>query len=102
MRIAVRRLAYVALPLGLAATMLGQQAPVGYDDTPMQPNGKWHIHDLNRPQPTVVTPGEAAPKPLPGPSDAMTIVAARDDLSACQMMDGSPVTWSMKHGVLAT
>ena len=32
-------------------------APTGYQDTPMQPNGKWHIHDGTRPQPRVVTPG---------------------------------------------
>jgi 3-keto-disaccharide hydrolase len=102
MRIPLRRLVSVALPFGLAATMLGQQAPVGYDDTPMQPNGKWHIHDPNRPQPAVVTPGEAPPKPLPGPSDAVTLVGARDDLSAWQMMDGSPVTWPMKDGVVET
>jgi len=30
----------------------------GYKDTPMQPNGKWHVHDPDRPQPPVVTPGK--------------------------------------------
>src|SRR4051794_16663702 len=40
---------------------MGQPAPVGYDDTPMQPNGKWHIHDGKRPQPPVVTPPPANP-----------------------------------------
>ena len=29
---------------------------LGYQDTPMQPNGKWHIHDGKRPQPDIVTP----------------------------------------------
>src|SRR4030095_6750043 len=49
--------AHLAIAVGLfAATGSGQQpAPVGYDDTPMQPNGKWRIHDANRPPPTVVT-----------------------------------------------
>jgi hypothetical protein len=102
MRTLIRLIAYVAIPLGLAGTMLGQQAPVGYDDTPMQPNGKWHIHDPNRPQPTIVTPGAASATPMPGPSDAVTLVGARDDLSAWQMMDGSPATWTMKDGVLQT
>jgi len=32
----------------------------------------------------------------------MTLVGARDDLGAWQMMDGSSVTWSMKDGVLET
>jgi hypothetical protein len=22
-----------------------QQKKIGYDDSPMQPNGKWHVHD---------------------------------------------------------
>ena len=43
--------------LAAGAIVLGQQAPVGYDDTPMQPNGKWRIHDGKRPQPAMVAPG---------------------------------------------
>ncbi len=26
--------------------MVGQQASVGYDDTPLQPDGKWRVHDV--------------------------------------------------------
>ena len=33
--------------------------PTGYQDTPIIPGTKWHVHDGERPQPTVVTPGEA-------------------------------------------
>ena len=43
-------------------------AAEGYTDTPMQPNGKWHVHDPARPQPPVVTPG----KPRPTPSSSST------------------------------
>jgi len=87
----------------LAATISGQQpAPTGYDDTPMQPNGKWKIHDGNRPQPTVVTPSPAAATPVNAPQDATVLIGARADLSAWQMMDGSPVTWAMNNGVLET
>jgi hypothetical protein len=50
-------LALSALALTIGWSVAAQQAPVGYTDTPMQPNGKWHIHDPDRPQPTVVTPG---------------------------------------------
>ena len=49
-------------------------APTGYQDTPMQPNGKWHIHDGTRPQPRVVTPGPLAA--LAPPSDAIVLLAA--------------------------
>ena len=82
--------------------VLGQQAPVGYDDTPMQPNGKWRIHDGKRPQPAVVTPGPGSATPLAAPADATVLIGDRDDLSAWQMMDGAPPTWSMKNGVVET
>lgn len=102
MRITARVGAYVAVALcSLGITVLSQQAKVGYDDTPMQPNGKWRIHDGTRPQPKVVTPGSSATS-VAAPSDAIVLVGARDDLSAWQMMDGSPATWSMRDGVVQT
>ena len=45
-----------AVLLVLSGTMLAQQAPVGYDDTPMQPNGTWRVHDGKRPQPRMKQP----------------------------------------------
>jgi Domain of Unknown Function (DUF1080). len=66
----------------------------------MQPNGRWHIHDGKRPQPTIVTPG--AMSPAPAPQDAIVLVGSGADRSAWQMMDGAPVTWAMSNGVLET
>src|SRR5216683_2123636 len=87
----------------LAGIMRGQQANLGYDDTPMQPNGKWHIHDGKRPQPRVVKPGEAVnATPAAAPQDATVLIGSGADLSAWQMMDGRPVTWAMRNGVLET
>ena len=102
MRVFTRVIAPIAIAFWLPGTMPGQQAPVGYDDTPMQPNGKWHIHDGKRPQPAIVTPAPPSANPMPGPSDATVLLGSRDDLSAWQMMDGAPVTWMMKDGVLQT
>ena len=88
--------------LVLTATASGQQkAPIGYDDTPMQPNGKWRVHDGTRPYPNVVTPA-AGDTPAAPPSDAIVLLGAADDLSAWQMNDGSAATWAMKGGVLST
>jgi hypothetical protein len=88
--------------LVLTATASGQQkAPIGYDDTPMQPNGKWRVHDGTRPYPTVVTPA-TGDTPVAPPSDAIVLLSATDDLSAWQMNDGSAATWGMKGGVLST
>jgi len=46
-----------------AAGTRGQQPVLGYDDTPMQPNGRWRIHDSRRPQPSLVTPGSMSSSP---------------------------------------
>jgi hypothetical protein len=86
----------------LSGHLLGQRAPVGYDDTPKQPAGRWRIHDGARPQPRMVKPGTAAPASVTPPQDAIVLVGPGDDRSAWQMTDGSPVTWAMSNGVLET
>lgn len=80
---------------------MSQQARLGYDDTPMQPSGRWRIHDGTRPQPKVVTPGSTTGAAA-GPSDAIVLVGPGNDLTAWQMADGSPATWSMRDGILQT
>jgi hypothetical protein len=102
MSIWTREMTMAAIVLPLAALAFGQQASVGYDDTPMQPNGRWHVHDGKRPQPPVVGSGSPNAVPVPSPADAIALVGLRDDLSAWQMMDGAPATWAMKNGVLET
>jgi Domain of Unknown Function (DUF1080) len=94
--------AVILIAVLLTATASGQQAPIGYDDTPMQPNGKWRVHDGKRPYPPIVTvpPGNAAPNPAP--SDAIVLLGPGDDLGAWQMTDGSAAAWTMKGGVLQT
>jgi len=92
-----------AILVVLTSTLVAQQAPTGYDDTPMQPNGKWRVHDGKRPQPRMVKPGDAVNASSVGPpQDATVLVGPRADLSAWQMMDGAPVTWPMSNGVLST
>ena len=67
-------------------------APTGYKDTPMQPNGKWRVHDDDRPRPVVVKPGPFAG--LPAPADAIVLLGANNDLAQWQMTQGGgPVTW---------
>src|SRR5262249_43224369 len=82
--------------------LLAQQQGLGYQNTPMQPDGKWHIHDGTRPQPKIVDPGPAAATPTPPPADALVLVGPGDDLSAWSMMDGRPATWILKDGILPT
>ncbi|MBI1875875.1 MAG: DUF1080 domain-containing protein [Acidobacteria bacterium] len=98
-----RMMSITVLLVGITGSPRGDQAPIGYTDTPMQPDGRWHIHDGARPQPRLVKPGQ------PGiaiassaPSDAIVLLGSGNDLSAWQAMDGSPAPWPMANGVLRT
>ena len=94
--------AIILLAVAVTVSLSGQQpAPIGYDDTPMQPNGKWRVHDGNRPYPPVITV-PAMPNSTGAPSDAIVLLGTADDLSAWQMADGSAAAWTMKDGVLQT
>jgi len=98
--VVVATLGAVYLAVG---SLFAQQTPVvGYTDTPMQPNGKWHVHDPARPQPRVVTPGGSEGPTTPPPSDAIVLMGSGSDLSAWSMTDGQPATWDMKDGVTST
>src|SRR5262249_37683576 len=87
--------------LASIVALRGQQAPVlGYDDTPMQPDGKWRIHDIRRPRPSVVTPGPFVS--APPPKDAVVLVGSGSDRAAWQTDKGEPASWPMADGVLQT
>jgi hypothetical protein len=62
----------------IAAVVLAQQKPrtsePGYSDTPYLPDGKWRVHDIKRPHPRVVTPGNGAAPP----SDAIVLFNGKD------------------------
>jgi hypothetical protein len=68
----VKHIAWAAA-FGAVVTMgsaaIAQEKP-GFRDTPMLPDGKWRVHDPDRPYPEVVTPGA-----VPGatPSDAIVL-----------------------------
>jgi hypothetical protein len=93
----LRAAATAAILIAAAVSVSTQQPKIGYDDTPMQPNGKWHVHDGARPQPKMVTPGAV---PGGAPADATVLLGSGADAGAWQMADGKPVTWPMKDGVL--
>jgi hypothetical protein len=91
------------LCLGLASETpeaAAQQPVLGYTDTPMQPDGRWRIHDLSRPRPRVVAPGAGVP--VPPPADAIVLLGPGADLSRWQAADGTPPAWPMADGVVQT
>lgn len=85
------------------ASILGQQAkrPLGYQDTPMLPGGKWHVHDGERPQPRVVTPGAFSTQDKPGkpPSDAIVLFDGKD-LSKWRGANGKDPGWKVENGYM--
>ncbi len=80
---------------------LAEEAKPGYKDTPMLPGGKWHVHDSDRPQPPIVTPGTASTPDTPGkaPSDA-TVLFDGTDLSHWRTGDGKPSGWIVANGAM--
>jgi len=71
----------------------------GFKDTPMLPGGKWHMHDPDRPQPPVVTPGAAFSQGAPAPSDAEMLFDGKD-LSKWQSENGRNAAWKVQDGYM--
>jgi hypothetical protein len=59
----------------LLPSSAADQKSLGYQDTPLIPGTKWHVHDGTRPQPKIVTPGEPSTQEKAGtaPSDAVVL-----------------------------
>src|ERR1044072_1837954 len=92
----------IATSGGAASALRGaESAPVGYTDTPMLPGGKWHVHDPDRPQPPVVTPGTSSSQETPGkpPSDAVVLFDGTE-VSHWRNDKGGPSRWVVKGGAM--
>ena len=74
----------ILVALSLNVAVFAQQAPIGYDDTPMQPNNKWRVHDGTRPYPPLVTP---AP-PGGGPARAIRLMRSCSSARAATSVRG--------------
>ena len=93
------RLALRVLPLAfLLVAALPAQEPTGYTDTPRLPDSKWRVHDGERPQPRVVTPGAEVGK---APSDAVVLFDGKD-LSAWVAAGGGggKAGWKVEDGAM--
>jgi len=74
----------------------GQHPAIGYEDTPRIPGSKWRVHDGKRPQPRVVTPGDAGSNGAP--ADAIVLFDGVD-LSKWRGRDGD-AKWKVENGNL--
>jgi len=86
----------VAAVLLLAASPALAQAP-----PPGDPEGIPQ-HDLNRPQPAIVTPVAGVPPAVPGrpPSDAVVLFDGKDLAGWKSQKDGSPAAWKVENGYM--
>jgi hypothetical protein len=95
-------LAALASNLALAQTTKNVEVTIdgvsGFQDTPMQPDGKWHVHDPARPQPPIVTPGMFSENATP-PGDAIVLFDGKDLSQWVDKKTGGPVGWSVVDGV---
>jgi hypothetical protein len=89
----------IVIALG-AGVVLSQHAPIGYDDTPMQPDGRWKVHDGKRPRPAIVAPGPFVSDDPP--ADAIVLLGKTDDLSRWQTTSGAAVAWPIAGGVVSS
>jgi hypothetical protein len=97
---------FLMVSLGSAPFIANGQTPEtkntdGFKDTAMEPDGKWHVHDPDRPQPRVVTPGTTFSQGAPAPSDAEVLFSGKD-LSKWENNQHQPATWKMADDYVET
>jgi hypothetical protein len=89
----VKRIAWgaaIVVTLMTGSPAVAQERP-GFKDTPMLPDGKWRVHDADRPYPTVVTPAAVPGAP---PSDAVVLFDGKS-LDAWQPQ---ATPWTVRDG----
>src|SRR6516164_4120114 len=77
-----------------------EKPKLGYKDTPMLPGGKWHVHDGDRPQPRMITPGTSSTQDASGrpPSDAIVLFDGKDLSKWQNAKTGDPAPWKVGNG----
>ena len=99
-------LAVVVTNLALAQATKNVEVTIdsvaGFQDTPLQPDGKWHVHDPARPQPPVVTPGSSFSQQAAPPSDAIVLFDGKDLSHWHDKKTGSDAQWKIEDGVMVS
>ena len=95
------RFLYPLVCLGSLAASGAQQQGLGYSDTPIIPGTQWHVHDGQRPQPRLVTPGTNFSHLAAAPSDAVVLFDGKD-LSKWQRGGGGDARWRVENGYMET
>lgn len=85
----------------LTARAQQQDEHLGYQDTPIIPGHKWHVHDGLRPQPKEIDPGAFSSNDMPGkpPSDANVLFDGKD-ISHWKSTGGGDAGWKVENGYM--
>lgn len=102
-----RAISVVAILLSFAPAVFAAQGSTGnafYGDPPDDCH-PWCVHDRNRPQPPVVTPGSPSTQKLPGkpPSDAIVLFDGTEASLANWVSDknpNEPTKWIVRDGAM--
>jgi hypothetical protein len=95
MKTGILVLALVAVAANVALAQAEPKPKI--TDTPMQPDGKWHVHDPARPQPPIVTPGTFSAQATP-PSDAIVLFDGKSLSNWRDKKTGGPAPWTVEDG----
>lgn len=93
----LQQLSLLLVTMAVANVNAAELHGLGYQDTPIIPGTKWHVHDGERPQPRIVTPGKTFSHMAPAPSDA-TVLFDGKDLSKWESANGGPAKWKVEDG----
>jgi prepilin-type processing-associated H-X9-DG protein len=93
--------ASATLLLLASATQAADSGSAFYGDPP-DAHHPWAVHDPNRPQPKVVTPGTFSSNEQPGkpPSDAIILFDGTGLSNWVEVEKGDPAKWIVKDGVM--
>src|SRR5437867_4546023 len=88
--------------LSLAAAGRAASSGQAFYGDPPDEHHPWAVHDPNRPQPKVVTPGTFSSPEQPGqpPSDAIILFDGKDLSNWESAKDGSSAKWTVSEGVM--
>lgn len=91
----------LALALATASFAAASTGSPFYGDPP-DDHHPWAVHDQNRPQPAIITPGTPSTPAQPGkpPSDAIILFDGKDLSKWESDKDGSPTKWVVKDGAM--
>ncbi len=99
-------LAAIATNVAFAQTKKNVEVTIdgvaGFQDTPLQPDGKWHVHDPARPQPPVVMPGASFSENAAPPADAIVLFDGKDLSHWRDKHTGGTPAWRIEDGVMVS